>query len=200
MENNPIEEYKNHCTDFFGVFMDGIWGFKEVRKFAEKSIKEAKISRKVMPHLVFDGRPHDPKKKEKTEEEFNQSTLQLARADLVVERNRLNGKNGVVLAQMSVVNVYQYWEDKYRELIAQYLGLNKVGDLKIDAMGDLRFLRQAIIHNQSIATRDVERCRVFNWFKRGENISLDYEMMLQIKEYFRLEFQQECERCCSEIA
>ncbi len=36
-------------------------------------------------------------------------------------------------------------------------------DLKVDIFGDLRYIRQSIIHNQGIAVSDIEKCRLFKF-------------------------------------
>ena len=73
---------------------------------------------------------------------------------------------------MSVVSIYQYWEDDLREKIARHLGIESC-DLKYSVMGDLRILRRSIIHNGGVAWKDIGKCEIFQWFSVGDVISLD---------------------------
>ena len=66
-------------------------------------------------------------------------------------------------------------------------------DLKIDSFGDIRLLRQAIMHNRGIATSDMVRCKKFKWFKPKETINIRYEQILHIKNYLISELRIECE-------
>ena len=61
---------------------------------------------------------------------------------------------------MSLISIYQYWEDYFRSKIANYLYLKDKSDLKSPIMGDVRRLRVSIIHHKGIALKDVERCEI----------------------------------------
>ncbi len=54
-------------------------------------------------------------------------------------------------------------------------------------MGDIRYLRQSIIHNRGIAVSNVENCKVLKWFAPGEIVDLDptqvETLILEVKTY-----------------
>ena len=78
------------------------------------------------------------------------------------------------------MSIYQFWEDQYRQDIAAALDKAEKNELRVPVMGDLRYLRQSIIHNSGIAVSDVERCEVLRWFRRGERIALTQDQMKRI--------------------
>ncbi len=88
------------------------------------------------------------------------------------ERNERNGQNEHVIGRLCVILLYQYWEDHYRARIASEMNLTK-DSLRLPVMGDLRLLRQSIIHHQGIALKDMERCETIPWFREGAAIALN---------------------------
>lgn len=48
---------------------------------------------------------------------------------------------------------------------------------KHDLWGDIRILRNSIVHNQGVATSDVRRCKIIKWFEPSEQIALTPEHM-----------------------
>jgi len=104
------------------------------------------------------------------------------------ERNKENGINFKVIGNLSVVLLYQYWEDKYREAIATSINLKK-SELMSPIFGELRQIRNAILHNNGIATTKVEKKVQIVKFKQGEEIYLArenlHEIINAIKDYLK---------------
>lgn len=86
-------------------------------------------------------------------------------------RNWPDGPNYQWSAKMAVVTMFEYWENRYRKLIAEKLGMEK-DDLKIDEFGALCTYRNSILHNLSRAHKDFKKLKAFNWFKPDEEIIL----------------------------
>ncbi len=82
--------------------------------------------------------------------------LQMSTRREVRDRNRSNGLNQILLGNLSIAFIYQMWEDKYRLQFSNAFCLSNKDDLKVDIFGDLRYIRQSIIHNQGIAVSDNE--------------------------------------------
>ena len=51
-----------------------------------------------------------------------------------------------------IVFMYHLWDEYYRPKIATALGLEQTRQLKSDFFGDIRLIRNAIIHNQAVLT------------------------------------------------
>ena len=108
----------------------------------------------------------------------------------VKKRTQRNGHNYLLLGNQCVVSVYSYWEEYLRIEIGIALGKLRNGarnsettkrilnqHVKVDLWGDLRYLRNSIVHNHGIANSDLSKCKVIRWFKPGERIVLDYDKM-----------------------
>jgi hypothetical protein len=72
-------------------------------------------------------------------------------------------------ASAVLVFVYHLWDEIYRHAIAREKGIEP-RDLKVDIFGDVRLLRNAIIHNKGIADENVAKCRTFTRFKPGDQL------------------------------
>ena len=51
-----------------------------------------------------------------------------------------------------IVFIYHLWDEYYRPKIATAFGLEHTRPLKSDFFGDIRLIRNAIIHNQAVLT------------------------------------------------
>ena len=59
--------------------------------------------------------------------------------------------------------------------------LEKVNSsIKSNIFGDLRYLRNSIIHHRGIALREVEKCKIFSWYKQNDEIFIDGDQMEEI--------------------
>ncbi len=113
------------------------------------------------------------------------------------KKNAPGGENQIMAANMCIVMLYALWEDHYREKIANAAGLNK-NDVKIDIMGDIRILRNSIIHHGGFVITD-KKCRILAWFKPGDKISVDLEQFAEIKCQIEIglnELSQKLEKVC----
>jgi len=65
-------------------------------------------------------------------------------------RNAKGGHNHLRAAQLLMVLIFEYWESEHRAKIAEAHGFSDPDYLKIPIIGDLRLLRQDILHHRSI--------------------------------------------------
>lgn len=105
-------------------------------------------------------------------------------------RIEANGRNTQTLGNMLVVSAYAYWEEYLRIEIGKAKGVLPV-DAKnseenrailskavvSDFWGDLRYLRNSIVHSHGVASSDMAKCKVIKWFKPGDKIVLNYQMV-----------------------
>lgn len=89
------------------------------------------------------------------------------------------GRNSRFVGNYCIVALYQFWDENIRQRIAQVFGVEII-EITHPIFGEVRHIRNAIIHNHGIATTDVENNRVFSWFKRGESINIDREKYVDI--------------------
>jgi hypothetical protein len=88
----------------------------------------------------------------------------------------LLGVGGAVMTRVSqqwVISVYAEWDEHYRGLISNAMGLAE--PLKLPMFGDLRRFRHDIVHHRGIATAENSgRCEVFrDWFRPGQPMFFD---------------------------
>ena len=85
------------------------------------------------------------------------------------------GRNAALIGNYLLIALYQFWEDSWRSRIAAVFKCEK-NEVKSDFWGDLRLMRQCLIHAGGVADSDVEKKTVLlRWFKRGEPILISPE-------------------------
>ncbi|VVT49259.1 hypothetical protein UYSO10_2734 [Kosakonia radicincitans] len=72
--------------------------------------------------------------------------------DLILKGGR-DGELSDSLSKLFIVHFYTLWNDKYRPSIAKCLNI-KNNDLKCDFFGEIRIIRNAIVHGNSKLTDD----------------------------------------------
>jgi hypothetical protein len=84
-----------------------------------------------------------------------------------------NGPVETTLGQQWIVYVYAAWEHEFRPRLAAVYRCDE-GRLAYPLLGDLRHLRNDVVHHRGIATaRNTGRCDVIrHWFVPGDVISL----------------------------
>ena len=72
-----------------------------------------------------------------------------------------------------VEEVYFLWDHRYRQLMKDRLDASDAIAPKADAPGDLRLIRNDLIHNAGIAREEsTGRCKILRWFTTGDRIVL----------------------------
>lgn len=90
------------------------------------------------------------------------------------------GKYQKISGGLVLVMFYQLWEDKYRKLIADNLAVEK-NDLKNDLFGELRYLRQSIVHNHFAGISDLKKLKILKFI-----VCDDFELKLSSAEISKL--------------
>ena len=111
----------------------------------------------------------------------------------VKKRTEKDGHNILRLGERCVVQLCAYWEEYLILEIGIAKGALPVGasrsketsevlnrTVKYDVWGDLRLFRNSIVHNVGRASSDIDKCRMFVWFRPGDKIDLNYDRMRQI--------------------
>lgn len=117
------------------------------------------------PFMFKDGPPQDS-----PEQEMGKA-LHTTTISSVILRLGENGFDILKAAETVVVFVYHIWEEKYRGNLFTPEG-ESISKVDSDIMGDLRLLRNSIIHNKGFADTNIVRCKVITKFKPGEKIAL----------------------------
>ena len=75
----------------------------------------------------------------------------IIRADEFIRVNSEGSFNEQQVCWSIIVFLFAYWDEEVRPKIARIRGV-KPGDVKINALGDLRILRKSIVHNGGVLT------------------------------------------------
>jgi len=165
---SPLFEYRAVIDGIYGVYLDATHGFSlalsrigEVQRENLKLMPDMTQEKLDQASYVYGmGDPNLPGARE----------LHTCTQAEIKRRNAKGGPNYAIIANLCVVLLYQYWEDQFRGEIAQVLfGINK-DDLKSDLLGDLRLIRNAIVHHRGVATAEISKCKVLHWFSPGDTV------------------------------
>lgn len=124
----------------------------------------------------------------------------------VKARTKENGRNYFILGANCLVSLYGYWEEYLRIEVGIAKGVLVKGatnteqtrtvlneHVKSDLWGDIRHLRNSIVHNNGVASSDVEKCKLIKCFSPGNPIELDFQKMRAIF-LFLAEYRNELDR------
>lgn len=105
----------------------------------------------------------------------------IIRAQEYLAANAPGGPNEQQHARAVVVFLFTYWEDEIRPRLAKARGL-PVQHIRCDAMGDLRILRNVILHAKGIMRSDkhAELRTLTSLFAVDQPLNLSYESMHRI--------------------
>lgn len=192
MPEKIIEEYIKILNAIYGVYLDGIQGFSSAKKVFE----DAQLSTLAMNKELEKIKPGNSNTEYNLSiKEFDDSCLiykkgTKGKPDYRVlhycstqaqykKRNSPNGENYRFLGNMALISIYEYWQNSCRNKLAIH---HKVKPAKIISpiFGDLRLLRNSIVHHKGIALANVERCLIFTWYKANDNILIDGDKMEDI--------------------
>lgn len=191
-KNELIDEFISTVDSIYGVYLDSTLGLKllieYIQKMQNKSIKfigqEATLEKLDKAEFMY-GVGEPPQYKDT----YDANILHITTQGELKQRNKENGVNYKNIGNLVIVLIYQLWEDKYRNTIAQSMGIEK-NDLNSEIFGELRHLRRSIVHKNGLAINEVESKVELVHFKEGEEIYLrpdDIRMIvLQIKTYLEL--------------
>jgi len=91
-----------------------------------------------------------------------------------------DGPIDTLLSQQWLVYFYSGWEHEFRPRLADAHDCT-TGKLQYPLFGDIRMLRDDIVHHRGIASEGkTGRCAVLRWFKVGDAILLNGEHQIEI--------------------
>jgi hypothetical protein len=83
-------------------------------------------------------------------------------AEDLVEMMKHDGDFFDVLAKSLLVSLYAKWDEYYRPLFAKDVGAEPK-NVKCDLLGDLRLIRNCIVHAKSVITNEHTKLKVIPW-------------------------------------
>lgn len=182
MKENPITEFIAIIDIIYGLFLDCTLGFQNNEKymFEQQRLASKKLRLSIQQldqrNLTYGtGHPND----------LQNVPLHKCTQGQLKERNIKNGKNTLAIGNLCLCQIYNYWEDYYRNGIAQFLGIEK-NELMSDIFGDIRYYRQSIIHNRGYAIKDIEKSKIILWNVYKEEIKITQDKFKEVIYYIKI--------------
>lgn len=177
--DDVIREYIDFVNRQVGVYMDALAGFEGHHTRIERQIH--RINRPVIsgidkngPHVVVWASYEDP-----TQPDIIHNRI--IRASDYIAANSKGGSNAQQISQAVLLFLFTYWEDEIRPRLG---ALKNVGlhEIRSDIMGDLRILRNVILHTKGIIRSDKhkELKKLSDMFFVDQPINISYERMHKI--------------------
>ena len=100
------------------------------------------------------------------------------RADQFLAVNAEAGFNEQQVCWSIIVFLFAYWDEEVRPHIATVRGV-KPDEVKVDALGDLRLIRNGIIHNKGVVSSSdhAKLKKIASLLKPDEKITLTHDQM-----------------------
>ena len=184
--DSHLTEFREIVDAIYGAYLDACEGFARVRAHAlevgedvQRSYQDFQMTHPELAHLPladaeFTYSRWVPANSEPRERHLHQVPLEVLRC-----RNEPGGTNFQFIGNVCAVTLYQYWEDHFRQQLAQDVGIEK-NDLQVPLFGELRHYRRAIIHNRGFATTEVAECQLLKGPQLGEPIHFKRQLFEDI--------------------
>lgn len=192
MSEDIIREYIGIVDSIYGVFLDGCQGFFSAKSLFEQSqLLTMERNRKLIaknqsPSTVhynstlneFDDSCIIYSKGKKGESDYRILHYCPTQAEYK-KQNSPEGENYRFIGNMALITIYEYWDNLCRNKLASHHRV-KQKQIRSQIFGDLRILRNSIVHHRGIALPEVEKCKKFNWYKTDDAIFINGDKMEDI--------------------
>jgi hypothetical protein len=177
---DTLREFIDFINRQVGVYMDAIAGFAGNK--ARIELQTARIQRRHWKGKDIDGANiivgtslEDPQSPEVIHN-------RISRASDYIADNSERGYNEQQQARAIIVFMFAYWDEEIRPRLARTKNLPSPNEIRVDAMGDMRLLRRAIIHNKGRLTGALhQQLRVFeDLFEPDADIRISHDCMHQV--------------------
>jgi hypothetical protein len=177
--DDVVKEFIDFVNLQVGVYMNSIAGFSGAKIEMERQVARVlrAQSRKrdargdhVITHQSFE----DPRQPDVIHS-------RIVTSDNFIRECSPGGINQRQLSYSVIVFIYTYWEDEIRPRLAEASGVD-VKDVRCEIMGDLRCIRNSILHTKGVFTPEWHGKLVVlkDCFAEGRQIEVSYELMHQI--------------------
>ncbi|WP_447985458.1 hypothetical protein [Nitrospira sp. Nam74] len=177
--DSVIREYIDFVNQQVGVYMDALAGFAGHRTRVERQVHRANkpvrssIDKQGLPVVIW-ASYEDPSKPDVIHN-------RIIRAEDYMAANATGGSNEQQHAKAIIIFLYTYWEDEIRPRLATLKNVQRTS-IRSNVMGDLRIVRNAILHTKSIIPIDQYQKlkQIQDLFVPEQPILLPYENMQQV--------------------
>ena len=180
-----VKDIDNHIDEALRVYLDSTMGYQHNKVYLEKSQKAAsqETGKNIaeLDKINFTYGTGDPGAADsKVWLEISQEQFKLHNSD--------RGKNEIFVGQMTLIFIFSFWEEIYRPKMARILNVQK-NEISIDIFGELRNLRNDIVHHGGVATRNnTGKNRIIS-FTEGTEIRLGQDLAGEIASQLRRQLE-----------
>ncbi len=149
--DDVIKEYIDFINSQVGAYVDGLAGFQGNQVRVDRQV--ARINRPVGTRKDENGQTII----------VHASFEDLTRPDIIIHRivkavdfiatNSPGGSNEQQFSQANIIFLFTYWEDEIRPRLAACKSVD-INQIRSDVIGDLRIVRNAILHSKGVMRRD----------------------------------------------
>ncbi len=174
--DDVVREYIDFVNKQVGAYMDALAGFAGHHARVERQVH--RVNRPV--RFEVDQAGHQVVVWASYEDPTKPDVIhnRIVRAEDYLAANAPNGSNEQQHARAIVVFLFTYWEDEIRPRLVAAKAV-PVSEIRGDAMGDLRILRNVILHARGILRSDkhAELKKLGSLFAVDQPLNLSYETM-----------------------
>ncbi len=158
-----------------GVYMDCLAGFEgntvRIHRQIARVLRPERVTNKDGQSVVTYVSLEDPSSPDVIHH-------RIIRAHDFLNTNAEKGFNEQQVCWAIIVFVFAYWDEEMRPQIARVRGV-PTNDVQIEAFGDLRVIRKAIIHNSGVISEAEYRKlgKMTGLFRPNEPVSLSHDEM-----------------------
>jgi hypothetical protein len=177
--DNVIREYIDFVNRQVGVYMDALAGFAGHRVRIERQIH--RVSRPVSSHIDNAGQHVIVRASYEDPTQPDVIHNRIIRANDYISANSEGDSNEQQHSQAVLVILFTYWEDEIRPRLASAKNV-ELREIRSDIMGDLRVLRNVILHSKGILRPEKykELKKLNNMFVADQPVHVSYENMHRI--------------------
>lgn len=177
--DDVVREYIDFVNQQVGAYMDALAGFAGHYARVERQVH--RVNRPVRSEIDSAGQQVVVWASYEDSTKPDIIHNRIFRAQDYLAANAEGGSNEQQHAKAIVVFLFTYWEDEIRPRLATAKGVAE-HEIRCDAMGDLRILRNVILHAKSILRSDkhAELKKLGELFLVDQPIRLSYESMQKI--------------------
>lgn len=188
-----VRDYIDFVNAQVGVYMDALAGFAGHRTKVERQIHRVNRPSGIKKHkdgkdIIVWSSYEDPSQPDIIHN-------RIIRAEDYIQANSPLGSNERQHSQAILVFLFTYWEDEIRPRLAAAVGKTS-NDIRSDIMGDLRVLRNVILHSKGVIRPDKhgELRKLTSMFAPDMPVSSSYDDMHKIFVYIK----QDCAKMLTE--
>lgn len=177
--DDVIREYIDFVNRQVGVYMDALAGFAGHHVRVERQVH--RINRAVNSHIDNTGQPVVVWASYEDSSQPDVIHNRIIRASDYIAANSKDGSNAQQHSQAVLVFLFTYWEDEIRPRLASSKSV-ELQEIRSDIMGDLRILRNVILHAKGIIRSDKHKDlkKLNEMFVVDQPVHIAYENMHRI--------------------